>query len=340
MPGIIPPPALDHDQAAPAESKEPRVVQLADVSFRYGSRLALSGVSFTVTRGTILGLLGPNGGGKTTLFRILATLLRPTAGTAWVLGADVVTQRNLVRRSIGVVFQSPSLDVKLAVAENLHHQGHLYGLSGRELADRCSHLLGRFQLSDRAGERVEFLSGGLRRRVEIAKALLHRPRVLILDEPSTGLDPGARALLLHTLQELGHTEDVTVLLTTHVLDEADHCDQLGLLDGGRLVALDTPAGLKRRIGGDVLSVATADPIGFAAQARERFGIGADVVEGAVRIGRERGHEFVPVLIEAFPGLIESVTVGKPTLADVFRHLTGHRLFAEAERPHEESGDVG
>ncbi|MCG3148721.1 MAG: Daunorubicin/doxorubicin resistance ATP-binding protein DrrA [Verrucomicrobiae bacterium] len=290
-----------------------------------GDRVALDRVSFAVQPGEIFGLLGPNGGGKTTLFRILSTLVRPQEGNVRVFGQDVITQRNQVRRRIGVVFQAPSLDKKLTVRENLRHHGHIFGLSGAPLRQRIDELLNRFGIADRADERTEKLSGGLRRRVEIARGLLHKPELLLLDEPSTGLDPRVRREVGDYLEELRSKDGVTILVTTHIMEEAERCDRLALLDQGKLIALDKPATLKDRVGGDVITVSAKAPESLSAQVREKFGIEAQLVDGAVRIERPRGHEFIPQLVEAFPGAIESVTVGKPTLEDVFIHLTGHRL---------------
>ena len=301
-------------------------VQTTALTHRYGERLALDHVDLEAKRGSILALLGPNGGGKTTLFKILTTLLVPSEGTASVAGFDVRRDRDAVRGSVGIVFQKPSLDDKLSVIENMQNQGNLYGMSGKGLRSRSMELLERFGLGDRAGDRVATLSGGLQRRVELAKGLLHRPDVLILDEPSTGLDPGARAGLMDYLQELRDRDGVTSLLTTHLMDEADRCDQVAILDEGRLIATGTPASLKGTIGGDVLTVRCDDPVLLSQKASDRFDVSTKVLDGAVRIERDRGHEFVPDLIEAFPGEINSVTVGRPTLDDVFLHLTGHRLW--------------
>lgn len=303
------------------------VVQVESVTHRYGERVALDGVSMSVGSGVLLGLLGPNGGGKTTLFKILTTLLTPTAGAAHIAGFNVVADRARVRQQIGIVFQHPSLDSKLTVRENVMHQGHLYGLRGRDLVDRRDKLLARFGLADRAGDRVDKLSGGLQRRVELAKGLLHEPRVLLLDEPSTGLDVTARTELMRTLRSLTNDDGVTCLLTTHLMEEADQCDQVAILDEGQLVAFETPDALKSSIGGDVITIHGPETDTLSRDIRERFNEEAIVMDGTVRIERRDGHAFVPQLIEAFPGRIDSVTVGKPTLADVFVHRTGHRFRA-------------
>ena len=306
------------------------VVRVEDLTHCYGERTALDRVSFDVRAGEIFGLLGPNGGGKTTLFRILSTQLPPSAGTARVFGFDVAREAREVRRRLGVVFQSQSVDGKLTVAENLRHQGHLYGLRGSTLRARIEEMLARFGLVERAGERAEKLSGGLRRRVEIAKAMLHRPALLLLDEPTTGLDIGARHDLWNYLESLREAEGVTIMLTTHTMEEADSCGRILLLDQGKMIALDTPASLKAEIGGDVVAAQTSDPAGLQERIRARFGGTPAVVGETVRIERERGHEFITELIEAFPGEIDAVTLSKPTLEDVFIQRTGHQ-FVEQPR---------
>lgn len=295
------------------------------------SRPALAGVDFTIQPGEIFGFLGPNGGGKTTLFRILATLTRPDEGSLRVFGADLGTQAADVRRRLGVVFQNPSLDLQLTVRENLVHQGHLYGLSGKDLDGRIASALSRFGLTDRAGQKTLELSGGLRRRVEIAKSLLHDPRLLLLDEPSTGLDPGARRDLWETLEGL-RSEGVTVLLTTHFMEEGDRCDRLVLLDRGTIVAEGSPAVLKEEIGGDVITLSGPDAEALARDLAARFpDLDPILREGAVVLNRERGHELVARLVEALPGRIDSVTVARPSLEDVFLRRTGHRLYGEEEK---------
>jgi ABC-2 type transport system ATP-binding protein len=318
-------------------------VEVRDLRHRYGEREALKGVSFAVGRGEIFGLLGPNGGGKTTLFRILSTLMIPTSGQAVVFGSlldQAPSQGTLqaIRKAIGVVFQAFSLDKKLTVRENLMCQGHLYGLSGAVLKGRIAEMLERFRLSDRARDQVGTLSGGLCRRVELAKGLLHRPSLLLMDEPATGLDPGARHDLWEYLQALRKHDSVTVLMTTHILEEAERCDRIGIMSRGEMVALDSPAALKARIGGDILSIESPAPEQLAGAIREKLGAEAQVVDGSIRLERPEAHRFVPTLIESFSGQISAVTVGRPTLEDVFIRLTGHRFWDEeaaaAERPSE------
>jgi ABC-2 type transport system ATP-binding protein len=291
---------------------------------RKGVHQALAGLSFEVAPGEIYGFLGPNGGGKTTLFRILATLARPQGGEVRVFGMD---NPAAVRRMLGVVFQNPSLDIHLTVRENLTHQGHLYGLSGKDLSQRIDAALERFGLTDRRDQKALELSGGLRRRVEIAKSLLHKPRLLLLDEPSTGLDPGARRDLWSALDGL-RQEGVTVLLTTHFMEEGDRCDRLALIDRGTLVAEGSPAVLKEEIGGDVVTLTGPDPDGLVRDLATRFPeLAPEVRDGAVRLEHDRGHELVARLIEALPGRVDAVTVARPTLEDVFLHRTGRRLYS-------------
>ncbi len=309
-------------------------IRVANLSHRYENRMALDGVSFEVRPAELFGLLGPNGSGKTTLFRILSTLMLPSGGRAVIKGLDAATEPSGLRRQIGVVFQAPSIDVKLSAQENLRHQGHLYGLSGTALTNRIAEMLERVGLADRARERAETFSGGMQRRLELAKGLLHHPCVLLLDEPTTGLDPGARRDLWQYLQMLRDQEQVSVLVTTHLMEEADKCDRLAILNHGKLVALGTPAELKREIGGDVISLETADPASLAERITTRFAVNATVLEGTVRIERENGHRFVTDIVEAFPGEIQAISTSKPTLEDVFIHRTGHRFWSEASPPRE------
>lgn len=294
------------------------------VSRRHSShRIVLDSVSLNISEAEVFGLLGPNGSGKTTLFRILATLVKPAAGRVKIFGADIVTEPSRARTFFGVTFQHPSLDRKLTVRENLMYHGHLYGLRGTPLKRAIQEALSRYGIADRSNDLVEHLSGGLQRRVELAKGLLPQPRLLLLDEPSTGLDPGARREFGDLIAGLRDGTGLTVVLATHILEDAERCDRVGILDAGRLVTLGTPAELKQEIGGDVVSVATREPQVLCGMIQDRFGGQPTVVNGTVRIARKRGHEFIPQLVEAFPGRIDSVTVSKPTLEDVFIRKTGH-----------------
>ena len=311
----------------------PMPIQLDRLSHNYGDRLALDNLSFSVQAGEIFGLLGPNGSGKTTLFRILSTLMVPTGGTACIQGYDVARQANLARQQTGIVFQARSLDIKLTVEENLKHQGHLYGLSGTLLKQRSQEVLRRVGLSDRAKEHVETLSGGMQRRVELAKGLIHSPAVLLLDEPSTGLDPGARRDMWQYLKTLRDQEGVSILVTTHLMEEAEHCDRLAILSQGNLVALGSPAQLKAAIGGDVVMFETASPEAarsLADRMATRFTVEPSVLGSTVRLERPEGHRLVTAVVEAFPGEVDGISVARPSLEDVFIQRTGHRFWADAQ----------
>jgi ABC-2 type transport system ATP-binding protein len=323
----------------PARSSAEAVISVQNLVHRYENRTALNGVSFDVHAAELFGLLGPNGSGKTTLFRILSTLMIPTAGHAFVLGCDVARDASRLRNQIGVVFQAQSVDPKLTAYENLWHQGHLYGLRGKALKKRVGEILTRVGLADRAKERVETFSGGMQRRIELAKGLLHRPGVLLLDEPTTGLDPGARRDLWQYLQILRDEEHVSVLVTTHLMEEAEKCDRLAIMNEGNLVALGTPTELKTEIGGDVILLdAAQDASLLAEQIRLRFHVATTVLGNQVRIERENGHHFVPDLVEAFPGVIQAISVSKPALEDVFIHRTGHKFWSESTEENSNSGE--
>ena len=303
---------------------------IEEVGFAYGEIPALSRISFTVAPGEIFGLLGPNGSGKTTLFRILSTLLLPSTGNAFVEGHDLASAPAEVRRVIGAVFQHNTLDPHLRVRENLLHQGHLYGLAGIQLRERIDQLLRQFGLGDRSQELVKVLSGGLKRRLELAKALLHEPRVLLLDEPTVGVDPGVRHDFWLFLKETAR-RGITVLLTSHLLDEAEQCDRLGVLAQGRLAAIGTPEDLKNRIGGSVI-VLESDQARALAQAIEKeLNLASAIVEGTVRIEHPDGSQLLGKLMEKFSDRIETVKVGRPSLTDVFVRETGH-LPGEWARP--------
>lgn len=297
-------------------------VETVNLTHAYGDRTAVDRLDLRIEPAQIFGILGPNGSGKTTLFRILSTLVTPTDGIAKILGLDVVTDRQAVRRQIGVVFQSPSLDKQLTPRENLIHHGHLYGLRGARLRRQVDEALGAAGLVDRANEYVQSFSGGMRRRVELAKGLLNHPRVLLLDEPSTGLDPAARIEMWRQLKSINAELGVTVLLTTHLMDEADQCTRLAIMQSGRLIACDTPDVLKSAVGGDIITISTRSPQQVRTALSSKLGVEAELVQYKLRIERAAGHEFVPAVISAVPGLIDAVSVGRPTLEDVFIRLTG------------------
>ncbi len=300
------------------------IVEVDRLTHKYSAHVALSDVTLSVQPGEIFGFLGPNGSGKTTLFRILSTLMAPQEGEVRMMGLDIVRDRAAIREKLGVVFQSPSLDKQLTAYENLMHHGHLYHLAGADLRARIDAALAAVNLADRAHERVERFSGGMRRRVELAKSMLNRPAVLLLDEPSTGLDPSARIDLWAHLKKL-QSDGVTILHTTHLMDEADRCSRLAILDTGKLIACDSPTVMKDRIGGDVITLRTDSPEQARAMLKEKLSIDAEMIDDTLRIERRNGHELVPQLIEALPGMVQSVSVGKPTLEDVFIRLTGHQF---------------
>jgi ABC-2 type transport system ATP-binding protein len=306
---------------------ESSAIEARALGFRYGDREALHEVTFSIARGEIFGFLGPNGGGKTTLFKLLSTLAPIQSGSARLFGHDLAGETGAVRRRLGVVFQHPSLDGKLTVGENLAAHGHLYGISGARLRERSAAMLERLGLSPRERDRVETLSGGLQRRVELAKALLHEPELLLLDEPSTGLDPSARREFWNYLEHLREHDGVTVVLTTHYMEEAERCDRIGIMHQGKLVAIAPPGELKTEVGGDVIVIRTAAPEVLQRKILARFKLKSQLVDGAIRIEKLRARELVRDLIDAFGEEIESVSFGKPTLEDVFVHLTGHQFFA-------------
>lgn len=309
-----------------------KILEVSDLGFSYGERKALDGVSLALVPGTCFGLLGPNGGGKSTFFSILSTLLPVQTGSIILCGHNLGREPAAARAMIGVVFQQPSVDIKLTARENLIHQGHLYGLRGKPLADRVETRLREVGLEDRADEPVEGFSGGMRRRLEIIKALLHKPSLLILDEPSTGLDPGARADLRGLLDRLRREEGVTVLLTTHLMEEAMQCDEVALIDQGRIVARGRPDELCQQEGGEVLVLQGANPTELAVEVRERTGLECRQVGGEVRVEGENLGDLVPRLSVWLGDRLDSIRLGRPTLEDVFLNRTGHRLQNGEEMP--------
>ncbi|MBC8352224.1 MAG: ABC transporter ATP-binding protein [Planctomycetes bacterium] len=314
-----------------ATTDVPYAIRVSGLSHFYGERQAVRDLDFQIREGEVFALLGPNGGGKTTLFRVLSTLIPCQQGDVKLLGFDLRTQAPEVRRRIGVVFQAPSLDKKLTVAENIRHQAALYGVTGKQLRDRQRAMMEQLGITDRANELTETLSGGLRRRVELAKGMIHQPRLLLLDEPSTGLDPGARADLWQYLVRLRDESGVTIILTTHLLDEAERADRIAILDEGTIVALGQPDELRASIGGDMITIEAEDADALAFAIQQHFSIKAAVVAGRIRLELPEAGTWVATLVEQFSDQIQSVTLAKPTLEDVFIRKTGHRFWHEKEK---------
>jgi ABC-2 type transport system ATP-binding protein len=300
---------------------------------RYKSVEAVAGIDLDVRPGETFGFLGPNGAGKSTTIKILCTLADATAGTAMVAGFDVASERDQVRRHIGLVFQEPTLDAYLTAEQNLRFHGELYGVDRATAAQRRQEVLTMVDLWERRGDLVQTFSGGMRRRLEIARGLLHSPRVLFLDEPTIGLDPQTRTSIWDYLEELHRRQEITVFVTTHYMDEAEHCDRIAIVDQGRIVALDTPAALKSGIGEDRVQITTDDDALAIAELADRFGLEAAVHEGAVTFAVAEGAAFVPQLFAGLDVPVNSVTVTRPSLDDVFLAYTGRTIRdAEAARP--------
>ena len=286
---------------------------------------AVRGIDLTVHTGETFGFLGPNGAGKSTTIKILCTLADATSGTARVAGYDVATERDAVRRSIGLVFQEPTLDGYLTAEQNLIFHGELYGVDRHTAAPRRKEVLEMVGLYDRRKDLVNTFSGGMRRRLEIARGLLHSPKVLFLDEPTIGLDPQTRASIWQYIRELHKREEITVFVTTHYMDEAEHCDRIAIIDQGQIVALDTPEALKAGVGKDRVQISTVDDPAAIAALKDKFGLDAKMVEGLVTIAVPEGAAFIPHLFEKLGIAIKSVTVQRPTLDDVFLNFTGTSL---------------
>lgn len=303
-------------------------VHVSSLEHRFGERAALVAVDLEVKVGEIFAVLGPNGGGKTTLFRLLSTSMPIQSGRIDVLGNELPAKRRTVREKIAVVFQKPSLDPKLTVLENLRHHGWLYGLSGPALTAASRDGLDRLGLADRAKDLVETLSGGLQRRVELAKALMTKPEMLILDEPSTGLDPGARHDLWRYLTRLRSDDGTTILLTTHLMDEAERSDRIAILDRGRIVALGTPEELRSRIGGDIVTIHSPKAASVAMEVERLAGHRPTITGDILRIETEQGHELISRILSTMATDITSLGIAKPTLEDVFVRETGHRFWNE------------
>lgn len=300
-------------------------VEVEGLVKRFGDFAAVDDVSFAVEPGELFGFLGPNGAGKTTTISILCTLVELTEGTARVAGFDVVRERSAVRESIGLVFQEVTLDDYLTGAENLRFHAVLYGVPPSEVKGRCAPLLDMVGLTDRANQQVRFYSGGMKRRLEIARGLLHAPRVLFLDEPTIGLDPQTRKHIWDYVDTLRAREETTMFLTTHYMDEAERCDRIAIIDHGQIVAIDTPNALKASIGSDTVTVSTADDAAAAQALSNGFDLEVETTEDGVRFRVPDGEGFVPRMFEHLALGVRSVNVRRPSLDDVFMEYTGHDL---------------
>ena len=294
----------------------------------YGDLRAVDDVSFSVDQGEIFGLLGPNGAGKTTTINILCTLTKPTSGRASINGFDIVRQQGQVRQSIGLVFQDPSLDDRLTALENMDFHARVYNVPASVRKERIEQVLKMVELWERRRDIVKTFSGGMKRRLEIARGLIHRPKVLFLDEPTLGLDPQTRHRLWDFILGLRETEGTTVFLTTHYMDEAEYASRIAVMDHGQLIALDSPGGLKGMVGGDVISLSTVDDQKARAELQARYKIEPRYDNGQLSFEIADGDRFIPALIKELKTEILSISLRRPTLDDVFLKLTGRGLRDE------------
>ncbi len=303
------------------------IITTEDLVKKFGDLVAVDSVNFEVRAGEIFGFLGPNGAGKTTTMNMLSTIMKPTSGTAVINGYDIVNHQNEVRESIGMVFQDPSLDDTLTARENLEFHAVVYHIPRAERAGRMKEVLEMVSLTDRADDRVETYSGGMKRRLEIARGLLHYPKVLFLDEPTIGLDPQTRYHIWEYIEDLKKREGITIFLTTHYMEEAEHCDRIAVIDLGQIIALDTPERLKDDVGGDIIRLETEDDDAALAELKERYPELEMISDPECKLcfERERGEEFVPELIREFGVKIVSINIHRPTLDDVFLKLTGKEI---------------
>ncbi len=323
------PAAAGRDRPLGSRGDGHAAIVVSGLTKRYGDIEAVRGIAFEVMTGETFGFLGPNGAGKSTTIKILCTLAEPTSGAARVAGHDVASERDAVRRNIGLVFQDPTLDGYLTATQNLRFHADLYAVPRAVLQPRMRQVLEMVGLWERRDSLVSTYSGGMKRRLEIARGLLHAPRVLFLDEPTVGLDPQTRASIWEYINDLKRREDITIFLTTHYMDEAENCDRIAIIDHGEIVAIDTPEALKASVGKDRVQISTADDQAAIAGLAATFGIEAAVHEGAVTFSVESGEQFVPRLFAGLATAIRSVSVSRPSLDDVFMSYTG-RTIRDAE----------
>ncbi len=304
------------------------IIEVENLSKNFGKLTAVDKISFQVGEGEIFGFLGPNGAGKTTTINMLCTLLTPTGGGARVNGYDIVRQRADVRRSIGLVFQETTLDEYLTAEQNLRFHAYAYRIPGNQREKRISELLELVQLTDRRKSKVRTFSGGMKRRLEIARGLLHSPRVLFLDEPTLGLDPQTRRSIWDHIHELRRQSNLTIFLTTHYMDEAENCDRISVIDRGQIIALNTPDRLKDALGGDVVTLKAENNQSAAEELKKKFAVSPMVENGTITFSITQGEKFLPRLMDGFENRLVSVGIRRPTLDDVFLKLTGRVIRDE------------
>ncbi len=305
------------------------VIEVDNLRKQYGDFEAVKGISFDVQEGEIFGFLGPNGAGKTTAINMLCTMLKPTGGTARVSGHDVIREKDEVRKSIGIIFQENTLDEKLTANENLMLHCRFYNVPRSERESRIQEVLEIVELEDRRHKIVETFSGGMKRRLEIARGLLHYPKVLFLDEPTVGLDPQTRAHIWEYILRLKKKAGITMFLTTHYMDEAEISDRIAIIDQGQIIALDTPDHLRNDVGGDIVELVTADNRAAREEIMAKYGKEAGETEGILTFRVEKGNEFLSHFIKDFETPIGSINLRRPTLNDVFLKLTGRQIRDES-----------
>ena len=304
------------------------IIEVKSLSKQFKNLTAVDKVEFAVQEGELFGFLGPNGAGKSTTINMLCTLLRPSSGDATINGYRVTSQSGLVRKSIGLVFQDQSIDEELTALENLKFHANMYGVPRREAVERINSVLSMVELSDRKNDLVKFYSGGMKRRLEIARGLLHYPRVLFLDEPTIGLDPQTRKHIWEYNYQLKEQENITIFLTTHYMEEAENCDRVAIIDHGEIIALDTPDQLKQKVGGDIITVRTKDNKTASAKITERYGVEPKISKDTMQFEVTHGDEFIVRFVQDFKDEITSINLHRPTLNDVFLKLTGHAIRDE------------
>lgn len=304
------------------------IIHVKNLTKQFNGLTAVDHINFEVKKGEIFGFLGPNGAGKSTTINMLSTLLPPTEGEAFINNFNVLSQRDDVRKSIGLVFQDPSLDDRLTAEENLRFHAKLYHVPQKEYKQRMEEVLRLVDLWDRKNDIVKNFSGGMKRRLEIARGLIHYPAVLFLDEPTLGLDPQTRAHIWDYILKLKREKQMTIFMTTHYMDEAEYCDRIAIIDYGKIVAIDTPTNLKKSIGGDVITMESPTPDALKQELKQRYNLDTKEENGNISVKITDGEKFLPRLINELTSKITSISLRKPTLDDVFLHLTGRKIREE------------